>query len=183
MSINHPRRIFVVPPTLPLRAVVAVVLVGALVAVGAVLSAGPRQTGGNAPPPVAAGIDRLVAGPAQVAVIDGGTLMLRDRVVRLLGLDPPLRGSICRTAGGAQVDCAAAATRALAALVWETAVACEVHGQDEQGRPFAVWTANGIEVNRAQVAAGWARADDALPALKRVEDQARAGHRGLWAAR
>ena len=56
-------------------------------------------------------------------------------------------------------------------------------GQDEQGRPYGVCATGATDLNRAQVATGWARANDALPSLKRVEEQARSGHRGQWAVR
>ncbi len=181
MSINRPRRIF--RSSLPFRGVALIALVGSLIGVGVVLTARSRQTSGNAPPQSDAGDHRWDAQPEQVAVVDGGTLMLRNRVVRLLGVDPPMRGSICKAADGSDIDCGAAATSALAALVWEVPVACLVHGQDELGRPYAVCEASGTDLNRAQVAAGWARAGDALPSLQREEAQARAGHRGLWAGR
>ena len=56
-------------------------------------------------------------------------------------------------------DCGAAATNALAAMVREAPVTCRVTGVDGLGRPFAVCQASGTELNRAVVAAGWARAD------------------------
>ena len=169
-----------------------IALVVSLAAAGIVVNGLSRQTGGTAAPqPDAgpdvgpdAGIERLAAQPGQVAVVDGGTLVLRGRVVRLLGVDPPMRGATtCKAANGSTVDCWSAATNALAALVWDRPVACIVRGQDELGRPYAVCDARGTDLNRAQVAAGLARASNALPALKRDEDQARSGHRGVWAGR
>ncbi len=173
-----------------------IALVVSLAAAGIVVNGLSRQTGDTVAPQPGAGpaagpgagpgavIERLAAQPGQVAVVDGGTLVLRGRVVRLLGVDPPIRGATtCKAANGATVDCWTAATNALAAQVWDRPVACLVQGQDELGRPYAVCDARGTDLNRAQVAAGLARAGDALPALKRDEDQARAGHRGLWAGR
>ena len=167
MSINRPRRIF--RSSLSLRALALVALAGSLAATGIVVTGLSRQTSGTATPQPDTDTERLAAQPEQVAVVDGGTLVMGGRVVRLLGVDPPMRG--------------APATNALAALVRGSPVACQTRGQDELGRPFATCEARGTDLNRAQVAAGWARAGDALPSLKRVEDQARAGHRGLWAGR
>ena len=181
MSINRPRRIF--RSSLSLRALALVALAGSLAATGIVVTGLSRQTIGTATPQPDTDTERLAAQPAQVAVVDGGTLVLGGRVVRLLGVDPPMRGATCKAANGSFVDCGAAATNALAALVRGSPVACLTRGQDELGRPFATCEARGTDLNRAQVAAGWARAGDALPSLKRVEDQARAGHRGLWAGR
>lgn len=179
MSINHPRRIF--RSSLPVSGVALIVLVGSLVAVGIVVTARSRQTNGNATAQQGAGSDRLEARPAEVAVVDGGTLRLGNRVVRLLGVDPPIRDTTCKAGDGSDTDCGAASTNALAALVWEVPVVCVTRGQDGLGRPYGVCEAGGKDLNRAQVAAGWARADDALPVLKREEAEARAGNRGLWA--
>ena len=95
-------------------------------------------------------------------MVDGGTLRLRDRVVRLQGVEPPPRGTACGDDGAGE-DCGAAATNALAALVREAPVACRVTGADGLGRPYAVCQASGTELNRAVVAAGWARADCGRP--------------------
>jgi endonuclease YncB( thermonuclease family) len=181
LSINRPRRIF--RASLSLRGMALIALVGSLAATGIVVTGLSRQTSGTTPPQPDTDSERLAAQPGQVAVVDGGTLVLRGRVVRLLGVEPPMRGATCKAANGSFVDCGAAATNALAALVRGASVGCQTRGQDELGRPFATCEATGTDLNRAQVAAGWARAGDALPSLKRVEDQARAGHRGLWAGR
>ncbi len=116
--------------------------------------------------------------PDQVAVIDGGTLKLRDRVVLLQGVDPPLRGTDC----GSGKDCGAAAANALAALVREATVACRVTGTDALGRGYAICRAGGTELNRPIVAAGWARASHERPDLRQAEDAARAAHLGVWAS-
>jgi endonuclease YncB( thermonuclease family) len=179
LSINRPRRIF--RSSLSLKGLVLIALVGSLAAIGIVITGQSRQTTGSAKSQPDVSVERLDARPAQVAVVDGGTLLLRNRVVRLLGVDPPKRGVPCTASDGSDIDCGAAATSALAALVWEVSVACLVHGQDELGRPYAMCDAGGTDLNRAQVAAGWARADAASPTLKREEAQAHSGQRGLWA--
>jgi endonuclease YncB( thermonuclease family) len=110
-------------------------------------------------------------------VIDGGTLRIDRQVVRLLGVDPPPRGESC---GGA-ADCGSAAANALAVLVREKPVSCALHGQDRMGRPLGACDAAGTDLNRAQVAAGWARAGTARPDLRQAESSARAERIGLWA--
>ena len=126
--------------------------------------------------------DRLDAQPTQVAVVDAGTLRLQNRVVRLLGVEPPSRGTTCKASDGSGFDCGAAATNALAALVQLTPVACRLRGHDDMGRAYAICEASGTELNHAVIAAGWARADNLLPGLKSEEAVARAERRGLWAA-
>jgi endonuclease YncB( thermonuclease family) len=158
-----------------------VLLVAVVSASGLLLASKPWHGWGNGVPTATTATDVLDVPPAQVAVVDAGTLKLRDRVVLLLGVDPPVHGATCRSRDGTGFDCGAAATNVLAALVRETRVACRLSGHDEMGRPFAVCEASGTELNSAVIAAGYARADQALPALKRDEDAARTEGRGLWA--
>jgi endonuclease YncB( thermonuclease family) len=108
-------------------------------------------------------------------VIDGGTLRLAGRVVRLRGVDPPSHN----TCSGE--DCGAAATNALAAMVREAPVDCRTIGADDLGRPFAVCRARGMELNLAIIEAGWARADGGGVELEHAEAAARTEKRGIWA--
>jgi endonuclease YncB( thermonuclease family) len=124
---------------------------------------------------------RLVAAGDAVRVVDGDTLRLPQTTVRLLGLDAPERGQQCRRGDGQAVDCGAAATQALAALVADRTVECRVRGQDRWGRSLAVCDADEAELNRTMVQQGWALARTELPALAVAEAEARAARRGLWA--
>lgn len=123
--------------------------------------------------------DRLSAEAGTVAVIDGETLRLDGHVVRLGGVEAPSRGDLCR--GGA--DCGGSATSTLAALVRDRRVECRLSGRDGAGRPFATCDANGMDLSRAIVASGWARAQPGAPALADLELRARRHGAGLWAVR
>jgi len=136
------------------------------------------QQGAGAPPAEA----QVAADPGQTAVLDADTLRLSNRVVRLAGIDAPERGHTCRDGAGQDFDCGVAATNALAALVREAPVACELRGADRMGHALAVCEAGGQEINRALVDAGWARADRSSPALEAAESAARSQRRGLWAS-
>ena len=180
MSIDRPRRIFRssltgMPPVD--RRAYTVLLIAAIVAGGAFAGFSLLGNQGAPTPQAAPAQPELVAPAAQVAVVDGGTLRLQDRVVRLSGVNPPARGTDC----GSGVDCAVASANALAALLHEDPVACRVTGKDGLGRPFAICEASGTELNQAVIAAGWARADDRQPDLLAAEAQARAQRRGAWA--
>ena len=124
------------------------------------------------------GPDHLQADPGQVAVIDGDTLRLGSQIVRLAGVDAPERGDICP--GGR--DCGGAATSALAGMVRDRRVECRLNGHDRLGRPFGNCDANGTDLSRAIVAAGWARAQPEAPALADLELRARRQGAGLWSA-
>lgn len=132
----------------------------------------------------------LMAGPAQVEVVDGDTLRLRDTVIRLLGVTAPARGAGCGVAGrgagergveGRGVDCGQAATVILAGLVSHGPVECRLAGSDDHGRPLGTCRSGGVEINSAVVESGWAVADPGQPALDRAERSAQAQRRGLWA--
>jgi endonuclease YncB( thermonuclease family) len=160
---------------------VVVVLVAALmVAAGVSLAMRPHHDVPPAPALIAATVE-LSAQPPDVAVIDGGTLKLGDRVVRLFGVEPPPRSKPCGTHDDAGQDCAASAANALAGMLRDLPVACRITGMDSLGRPYAICQANGTELNSAMIAAGWARAVTAQPELKSAEQAARAAHRGVWA--
>ena len=86
------------------------------VTVGAVLLWQQSQAPAKA---IQAEPQQLTATPAQVAVVDAGTLRIGERVFRALRCQATRAGDRVRSGE----DCAAA-TEALAAMVWELPVAC-----------------------------------------------------------
>ena len=169
------RRIF--KPTRSPRGIgrLVTVLASASVLLTLVIVLRPGALMGSAP-----GTPDWRALPAEVRVVDGETLRLGDRVLRLYGVEAPARGQAC----GAVADCGGMAAAELARLVRDRAVECRIQGQDRLGRAFGICRAGGVEVNGSLVAAGWASADAlALPALAPLEQAARAAQRGMWAAR
>jgi endonuclease YncB( thermonuclease family) len=119
------------------------------------------------------------ASAATVLVVDGDTLRLGERTLRLSGLLSPERGQTCRTSTGVGFDCGATAAQALARLVQGRDLTCKVQGRDHFGRPLGTCVANGEEVNAALVASGWALADGNAD-MAGLEATARAAQRGLW---
>ncbi|MBR0655846.1 thermonuclease family protein [Plastoroseomonas arctica] len=114
-----------------------------------------------------------------VRIVDGETLRLGERVLRLANLDAPERGQSCRDAGGARFDCGDAAAAALARLIAGRPVICRVSGRDSFGRGLGSCSAGGLDLNAGLVASGFAAADGA--SLRLVEQEARRAARGLWA--
>ena len=127
--------------------------------------------------PVLSGV--VDADSPQVAVVDGGTLRLRETVIRLQGIDAPARGQRCPASQGSY-DCGAAATQALAGLVRGHSVTCHLAGRDEAGFPEGRCESAGADLNRALVASGWARARADASDLLDVESGARGQRLGLW---
>jgi endonuclease YncB( thermonuclease family) len=177
VPIGRPRRIFrsAFPRLLRRVATTAALALG-------VIGAGNWLAGLDWNSPGRAGLpERLEARAGQVAVVDGGTLRLQDRVVRLIGVAPPPRGESCRRANGTEVDCGGAAADALAGLVREGDVVCDVRATDPMGRPLATCHAGGTDISQAVVGTGWVRSDRSVPGLDRQEAEARSTRRGLWA--
>jgi endonuclease YncB( thermonuclease family) len=116
-----------------------------------------------------------------IRIVDGETLALGDRIVRLAGMAAPARGEPCRGADGAAFDCGAAATAALTRLVAGRAVSCRVVGRDGFGRGIGQCEAHGVDLAASLVGEGFAVATGG--ALRPREREARAGGRGLWAHR
>jgi endonuclease YncB( thermonuclease family) len=179
VSLNHRRRIFRPHAArfwsrLPALGM-ALAAVGGAMTLAVAASLFVRSS--DAPARAPASLD-LSAAADRLAVVDGDTLLVGDRVVRLEGIAAPARGSRCHSAGQADIDCGAAATEALAALVRGNAVNCTIRGHDEQGRPVANCLAGGTWLNEALVLDGWARAETAD--LRQPEATARAAGRGIW---
>lgn len=181
MPINYKRRIFrpaafSLRGAVPGRATVLVVLAGMLTfGTGAWLLLRPSQAPARSP-----ATGHIGAAPMEIAVLDGATLRVHERVIRLAGILPPARGEACQTAAGAGFDCGVAATNALAALVQKGPLDCTLHGHDDMGRPLAMCRWAGGDLNMALVRAGWAHAEGGEPDMAAAETQARDGRRGLW---
>ena len=118
---------------------------------------------------------------AEVRVVDGDTLRLGDRTVRLARIGAPERGQGCADGAGRGFDCGAAAAEALSRLVNGRSVLCLVAGRDRFGRGLAQCTAGGVDLNAGLVRSGWALARDEDAELKTLEAEARRAARGLWA--
>lgn len=151
------------------------VIVVALGLVGTALVGLPADLFGSAPRPEAR---RIPA--AEIRVVDGETLRLRDRTVRLAGVDAPERGEPCLAPAGTSFDCGAAATEALVRLIGGLDLTCRMQGRDRGGREEAVCEAGGAELNLALVAGGWALAGGET--LRGAEAMARRSGNGFWAA-
>jgi endonuclease YncB( thermonuclease family) len=171
-SLAPARRRLDLHPTLLLGAT------GALLVGAVILMSDPASLFGRVPAPAGT----LSAGPRQVAVVDGSTLRLGETVLRLRGVLAPTRGRLCHDGEGRSYDCGAAAAEALAALVRDRPVACHLAGRDASGVVEAACEAEGTDLNRALIAAGWARASGESPSLRAAEGDARAARRGLWAS-
>lgn len=141
------------------------------------------------------GVLRLVAAVALLApslalaetvtgsarLVDGDTMEIRGRIIRLHGIDAPETGQTCKDAGGRIYRCGEAAEAALRQLTEGRRVRCEGDEVDQYDRLIAVCSAGRTNLNREMVRSGWAVAfrrfsDDYLE----QELEAAKANRGIW---
>jgi endonuclease YncB( thermonuclease family) len=111
-------------------------------------------------------------------VIDGDTIVIDGRHIRLWGIDAPELGQNCPDKWPAGQK----AKGFLIVLVLNRAVTCDDRGKDQYGRTLGVCHADGDEINQVMVRTGnaWAYAKYAR-AYVLDEIAARQARAGLWA--
>jgi endonuclease YncB( thermonuclease family) len=114
--------------------------------------------------------------------MDGDSLEIGGRRVRLFGIDAPELHQDCRTAAGQAYACGQAARRALAELVDGHAATCTPVGQSHD-RAVALCRANGRDLGEEMVRLGHALElrNFSRGRYGAAEREARAARRGLWA--
>lgn len=113
----------------------------------------------------------------QVRVVDGDSLALGSRRLRLKGIDAPELKQRCRK-DGKEYGCGTEAASFLRSLVGNHQVTCKSEGIDRYGRDLVRCRAGGVELNQAMVRSGHAVAFGDYVA---VEAEARSEQAGLWA--
>jgi endonuclease YncB( thermonuclease family) len=114
-------------------------------------------------------------------VIDGDTIELAGRRVRLEGIDAPESAQTCSDAKGHPWPCGTAATRELAGRLRGHEVKCDPVGYDRYRRVLAVCSlAGGDEINAWMVRQGWAAAYGYAGTYQSAQDEAKAARRGIW---
>lgn len=121
-----------------------------------------------------------ISGPAKV--VDGDTLEIAAKRIRLFGIDAPEATQTCDRQGE-KWACGQASAARLHALIGESAVTCNGSELDQYGRLVAVCTLAGVDLNQAMVADGWATAFRRYSeAYVLDETRARVAKLGLWAS-
>lgn len=122
-----------------------------------------------------AGRQELSSG--RVKVVDGDTLVLEGKRIRLVGIDAPELRQICQR-DNQPWPCGKGARDHLATLIGDAKTACDAGGSDRYGRLLAVCSADGRDLNAAMVSAGYAVAFGDYEAEQAA---ARAKRLGIWA--
>ncbi|MGX7896038.1 thermonuclease family protein [Tsuneonella sp. HG222] len=94
-----------------------------------------------------------LSGPA--VVIDGDTLEVNGKRVRLVGIDAPEASQKCDRAGQSWA-CGKASSEQLTMLIGGAVVTCSGAEVDQYGRLLAVCSIDGVDINKVMVAQGWA---------------------------
>lgn len=115
-------------------------------------------------------------------VIDGNTIEIAGRHIRLFGVRAPERGATCAQ-GAVSWPCGVNAEFALARMIGSNWVACVERGGETAGVVAECHAAGraGPDIGAWMVEQGWARAGTGAPEVYvRLEARARAAGKGIW---
>lgn len=117
----------------------------------------------------------------EAEAFDGNTLMIGGQKVRLYGVDAPELGQTCEWPDE-EIECGKISKSRMHDLVSGIErIACKPRGRDNRGQWIAICYADGSDIGRAMVKAGWAMADrqQSLNYI-RTEHRAKNAKRGMW---
>ena len=118
------------------------------------------------------------------SVIDGDTIEIHGRRIRLFGVDAPESRQACVDAAGNAWLCGNRAAIALSDMIGRAIVHCEQRDRDRYRRIVAVCRKGREDLGRWMVGQGWAVASPRYSTdYIRDEDAAHRAHRGIWAGR
>jgi endonuclease YncB( thermonuclease family) len=114
-------------------------------------------------------------------IVDGDTVEISTKKIRLHGIDAPETDQLCLDAKGEKWACGIAARDALATFSRNRPWSCDVSGEDRYGRSLASCSVAGENINQWMVRHGWALAfvkysDRYLDDEPKARDQ----KAGLW---
>ena len=98
---------------------------------------------------------------AEVRVIDGDTIFLDNKKVRLFGIDAPEKAQLCQDSNGNNYKCGIVASEKLNELIFSSSnktVNCDNIDKDQYGRSISNCWVNEIFINSWMVRNGWALA-------------------------
>lgn len=117
---------------------------------------------------------------AEIKVVDGDSLEIDERRIRLDGIDAPEFLQICRDRDGTDYFCGKKALEFAENFLKSGNPKCHCLPQkDKYKRELCECFVNGESLNKALVAAGWAVAYRE-PAYLAAQDEAEEHKRGLW---
>jgi endonuclease YncB( thermonuclease family) len=120
-----------------------------------------------------------------VHVIDGDSLRLGDRELRIASIDAPEYRQTCFDEAEREWPCGKEARTVLGRLVKRGDLSCRKEAEDRYGRGLARCTVKGGDVATLLAGEGWAldARDKRFPAPLKAIDEAKAAKRGIWRGR
>ena len=94
----------------------------------------------------------------RVTVVDGDTIEIHGKRIRLHGIDAPESGQSCLNEDGNAYRCGQISANQMAAYVSGKTVTCHLKDNDRYGRLVAACFVNGQDINERLVSEGWALA-------------------------
>ncbi|MCL2076320.1 MAG: thermonuclease family protein [Betaproteobacteria bacterium] len=117
----------------------------------------------------------------QINIVDGDTLDVDGRRIRLYGIDAPEKGQPC-TKNGESFDCGEASKQHLAYLLTGERLTCNERSKDRWGRSVAICMTKAGDIAALMVRHGWAVAyREYSKDYVQDEEFARVNELGLWA--
>lgn len=128
-----------------------------------------------------------ISGPSKIEgfaqIIDGDTLRVGGRTIRLLGIDAPEMGQPCNPFVGQNniFDCGMKARVELRDFISNRTIECALRGRDAYSRDLGFCSVDGHDLGRFMITRGWA-VTYGDSGYKYVSDErsARAERTGLW---
>ena len=122
------------------------------------------------------------ANGAQVHVIDGDSLKIGTKEIRIAGIDAPEYRQLCGDGSGGEWPCGKAARDTLATLVAAGDLRCTERARDRYGRALSDCRTRSGDVATALARAGFAESagDERFDSHEPEIAEARAAQRGLW---
>jgi endonuclease YncB( thermonuclease family) len=138
------------------------------------VAAADQTAAASAPPKV------VVGTLTSAAVVDGDTIELAGRRIRLFGIDAPETSQPCQI-GNEAVACGLMAKNALIGFSSAATIRCDREDTDRYGRDVSRCFADGYDLSEAMVRAGFAVAYRKYSlAYATYEETAKAEKRGIW---
>ena len=123
--------------------------------------------------------ERLIG---RASVVDGDTIEIHGKRVRLFGVDAPEAGQTCQGADHKHFRCGQKAASVLDARIGEGVVTCEPKDADQYGRTVAICRVYGEDLGAWMVGLGWAVAYRTYSTrYVPAEDLAKGRKAGMWA--
>lgn len=118
---------------------------------------------------------------AEVKAVDGDSLVIGERRIRLLGIDAPEYSQTCGDKDGYDYPCGQDSLRFMQELLAKGQVECKTVQKDIYKRDLSICYVNGEDINRKMIENGRAvvyRTDDTE--YLAAEESARVNKRGVW---